>query len=291
MKIITTGSSGLVGSRITELNPDHNFIDISLESGINLLDSIALEKVFVDNPDSELVLHLAAFTDTNAAWAQKGDQNGLCYQLNVVGTQNIVNLCRKYGKYLIHVSTDYVFDGSKTTPYTEADPTSALDWYGATKAMAEKLVTDSGIPAAIVRIAYPFRAKFEPKIDIVRKFKAKIESGETLTLFDDQITTPTYIDDIALALKVFFDKKPLGIYHLVGSSSQSPYNMAKMIASIFSLDDSKIIASKLSDYLKNDNARPFAKNAALSNDKVKSLGIQMKTFREGLLDMKRQLEL
>jgi dTDP-4-dehydrorhamnose reductase len=290
MKVIGTGLTGLVGSRIVELNPDIEFINVSIETGISILDPLQLEKVFIDNPDAEAVLHLAAFTDTNAAWDQKGDESGLCYQLNVVGTQNIVNLCQKYGKYLVHISTDYVFDGQKTTPYTEEDPTSAIEWYGETKAMAEKVVTDSGINTSIVRLAFPYRAKYDPKVDIVRKIKVKIENGDTLNLFDDQITTPTFIDDIAAGLKVFFDQKPTGIYHLVGSSSQSPYDLGIMIADVFNLDKSKINASKLSDYLKTENARPFAPNAALSNDKVKALGITMKTLREGLEEMKKQIE-
>ncbi len=288
MKIIGTGLTGLVGTRITELNPDLEFINISIETGVSILDLDQLDKVFAANPDADAVLHLAAFTDTNAAWAQKGDKSGLCYQLNVVGTENIVKMCQKYGKYLIHISTDYVFDGNKIGPYTEADATSAIEWYGETKAMAEKVVLDSKINASIVRLAFPYRAKFDAKVDIIRKIKGKIEAGDTLNLFDDQITTPTFIDDIAAGLKVFFDKKPVGIYHLVGSSAQSPYIMAKTVAEVFGLDDSKIMASKLSDYLKTEGARPFAPNAALSNDKVKTLGITMKTLREGLEEMKKQ---
>ena len=66
--------------------------------------------------------------------------------------------------------------------------------------------------------------------------------------------------------------------------------MAIAIADVFALDKSKIVATKLADYLKTENARPFAKNAALSNDKIKTLGIQMKTLREGLEEMKRQIE-
>ena len=289
MKVIGTGLTGLVGSRIVELNPDIEFINISLETGVSILDPLQLEKIFTDNPDAEAVLHLAAFTDTNAAWDQKGDQTGLCYQLNVVGTQNIVTLCKRYQKYLIHISTDFVFDGTKEGIYTEDDHTSAIEWYGETKAMAEKVVLDSGISASIARLAYPYRAKFEGKSDLVHKIKSKIEAGDTLNLFDDQITTPTFIDDIATGLKIFFDKKPVGIYHLVGSSSQSPFALAQMIAEVFALDNSKIMPSKLADYLKTDNARPFAKNSALSNEKIKSLGINMKTLREGLEEVKRQL--
>jgi dTDP-4-dehydrorhamnose reductase len=290
MKIIGTGLTGLVGSRIIELNPDVEFINISIETGISILDPVQLESVFTANPDADAVLHLAAFTDTNAAWAQKGDKTGLCYQLNVVGTQNIVDLCKKYKKYLIHISTDYVFDGTKIGRYDENDVPNAIEWYGETKAMAEKVVLDSGISASIVRLAYPYRANFEGKVDIIHKIKAKIEAGETLNLFEDQITTPTFIDDIAHGLRFFFEKKPEGIYHMVGTFSQSPYDMAKTIADVFGLDSSKIMPSKLSDYLKTEGARPFAKNAALSNEKLKLMGVTMKTLREGLEEVKKQME-
>ena len=290
MKIIGTGLTGLVGSRIIELNPDIEFINISIETGVSILDPAQLESVFTANPDADAVLHLAAFTDTNAAWAQKGDKTGLCYQLNVVGTQNIVDLCNKYKKYLIHISTDYVFDGTKIGRYDENDTPNAIEWYGETKAMAEKVVLDSGISASIVRLAYPYRANFEGKVDIVHKIKAKIEAGETLNLFDDQITTPTFIDDIANGLRFFFEKKPEGVYHMVGTFSQSPYDMAKTIADVFGLDNSKILPSKLADYLKTEGARPFAKNAALSNEKLKLMGVTMKTLREGLEEIKKQRE-
>lgn len=287
--VIGTGLTGLVGSRIIELNQDVNFTNISIESGVSILDLAALEKVFSDHPESKVVLHLAAFTDVNAAWAQKDDQNGLCYQLNVVGTQNVIDLCRKYGKYLIHISTDYVFDGTKDGKYTEDDPTSPIEWYGETKAIAEKLVTESGISASIVRLAFPYRAQYDPKIDVVRKIKAKLENHEAANLFDDQFTTPTFIDDIAVGLKTFIGTQPTGIFNLVASSSQSIYEMGLLIAEVFSLDKEFVKVFSLAEYLKTPNARPYAKSNILSNVKVAALGIKMRTLREGLEEMKKQL--
>ena len=112
MKIIGTGLSGLVGSRIVELSPQHQFTDLSLDTGCDILKPETLEDIFKTN-SAEVVLHLAAFTNTNA----DPSQAELCRQINVVGTQNIVNLCQKYGKHLIHISTDFVFDGSKAGQY------------------------------------------------------------------------------------------------------------------------------------------------------------------------------
>jgi dTDP-4-dehydrorhamnose reductase len=288
LKIIGTGLSGLVGSRIIELNPEIQFTDLSLDTGFNILKPATLEPIFKDFTD-DVVLHLAAFTDTGAAWLERGDKSGLCYRLNVEGTQNILDLCNKYHKYLICISTDFVFDGQKEGKYTEEDQPKPIEWYGETKYLAEKLILDSGLSAAVVRIAFPYRSVFPAKIDIVRKLISKLSAGESVTMFTDQLTTPSFIDDIAVGLKKIIDQKPVGIYHLVGSSSQSPYDMAKLIAGIFGYDQSLIKPSSLADYLNTPDARPYAPNLSLSNAKVSALGIKMKTLTEGLLALKQQL--
>jgi len=290
MKIIGTGLSGLIGTRIVELNSDLDFIEISLEKGINLLDLTTLETIFANNPEATHVLHLAAFTDTNAAWEQKGDTRGLCYQINVVGTQNIVKMCQKYNKYLIHISTDYVFDGQKKTAYVETDLPNPLDWYAETKCLAEKVILDSKLPATIVRIAPPYRSKFDTKVDFIRKIIAKLKNNEVCQLFSDQITTPTFIDDIALGLRQIIDKPVPGIFHLVGSSSQSVYQAGLLIAQTFGFDPKLIQPSSLADYLSTPNARPYAPNLSVSNEKfVKTYAFTPKTLTEGLEEMKKQL--
>lgn len=286
-EILGTGLSGLVGSRVVELNPQYHFTDLSLDTGYDILKPDTLEDVFKNHP-GHTVIHFAAFTDTNAAWNQKNDQNGLCYQLNVVGTQNIVDLCRKYQKHLIHISTDFVFNGQKSGPYLETDTPQPLEWYGQTKYEAEKIA--ASINAAIVRIAFPYRQNFPSKIDIVRKIISKLSDGQPVTMFTDQITTPTFIDDIAHVLGIMVEKSPVGIYHLVGSSSQSPYDMAKTIADVFGLDGNLVKPSSLSDYLKTPDARPYARNLSLSNQKVVSeFGIHPKTLSEGLQFIKKSL--
>lgn len=290
-KIIGTGLSGLVGSRIVELLQDkYEFIDFSLDSGVNVLDQQSLEAAFAKNSDSVAVLHMAAFTDTNAAWEQRGDKTGVCYQLNVQGTQNILDLAKKYNQYFIYISTDFVFDGAKTTPYTETDEPSPIEWYGETKYLGEKVITDSGYNAAIVRITYPYRANFDKKPDIVHKVLTKLQNGEVVKMFTDQICTYTFIDDIAYGLDKFFENKYTGIYHLVGSSSHSPYDMAKLVAKTFGFDENLVQSSSLEGYIKSqpEGSRPWQKTLITSNQKIKDLGIQMKTLEEGLTEIKSQ---
>ncbi|MFA5532533.1 MAG: sugar nucleotide-binding protein [Candidatus Shapirobacteria bacterium] len=292
-KIIGTGLSGLVGSRIVELLKDKfEFIDFSMDTGINILDNDNLSKAFELNKDAVAVIHMAAFTDTNAAWEQRGDKSGICYQLNVQGTQNILDLAKKYNQYLIYISTDFIFDGAKSTPYTESDPPSPIEWYGETKYLGEKVILDSGYQNYnISRITYPYRAKFDNKVDIIRKVLTKLQNNEEVKMFSDQICTYTFIDDIATALGYFLENKTIGTYHLVGSSSHSPYEMCLEVAKVFGLNQELISASSLDEYIKSqpEGSRPWQKTLITSNQKAVSLGIKFKTLTEGLEEIKKQI--
>ena len=294
-KIIGTGLSGLVGSRVVELLKDkYEFVDFSLDSGVNVLDVDNLSIAFEKNKDAVAVIHMAGFTDTNAAWEQKGNTSGICYQLNVEGTRNVLNLAKKYNQQLIYISTDFVFSGTKTTPYLETDTPDPIEWYGETKYLGEKVITDSGYNNYIIsRITYPYRSIFEPKVDIIRKVLTKLQNNEPVKMFSDQICTYTFIDDIATALAYFIENKTTGTYHLVGSTSHSPYEMCLEVAKVFNLDQSLISASSLEEFIKSqpEGSRPWQKTLITSNEKVKSLGLTFKTLAEGLEEVKRQLSL
>jgi dTDP-4-dehydrorhamnose reductase len=291
-KIIGTGLTGLVGSRIVELLKDKfEFVDFSLDTNVNILDLASITAAFEQHKDAIAVLHMAAFTDTNVAWDQRGDKTGICYQLNVEGTRNILNLAKKYNQYLIYISTDFVFDGAKNTPYLETDTPFPIEWYGETKYLGEKVIQDSGYTNYnISRITYPYRAKFEIKADIIKKVLTKLQNNEPVKMFSDQICTYTFIDDIAQALGYFFENKTTGIYHLVGSSSHSPYEMAKLVAKTFGFDENSVQASSLEEYIKSQPAgsRPWQKTLITSNQKAKDLGLNFKTLTEGLEEIKKQ---
>ena len=292
-KIIGTGLSGLVGSRIKELlNDRFEFVDFSLDTGVNILDRQSLEIAFEANADATAVIHMAAFTDTNAAWEQRGDKSGLCYQLNVEGTRNILDLCHKNNKFLTYISTDFVFDGTKDTPYFETDVPNPIEWYGETKYLGEKLIIESGHCANISRITYPYRAKFDPKPDIIRKVIDKLATGQEVKMFSDQICTYTFIDDIAASLGYFFENKNEGIYHLVGSSSHSPYEMALLVAEVFGFDQTNVFQNSLEEYIKSqpEGSRPWQKTLITSNQKAVSLGLKFSTLEQGLRIVKSQLK-
>jgi len=287
--IIGTGLSGLVGSRIVELlSPGYDFENLSLETGVNILDVNDLDKRF-STSKAEWVFHLAAKTDVDGCEIDKEHGiEGDAWKINVGGTQNIVSACQKYQKKLLYISTDFVFDGFENKNYTEEDQPNPQSWYAVTKYEGEKAVINSSIPYLICRIAFPYRAVNFIKRDLVHLIIDKLQKKEHLTVVSDQFITPTFIDDIALAIKLLFSKNQAGIFHLVGSEKVTSLNMALKIAKLFKLDESLIINTTLAKYYQNRAPRPF--HAVLKNAKIKNLGYCMMGFTEGLDIIKKQIK-
>jgi dTDP-4-dehydrorhamnose reductase len=118
------------------------------------------------------------------------------------------------------------------------------------------------------------------------------QDNHEVKMFSDQICTYTFIDDIAQALCYFLDYQNKGIYHLVGSTSCSPYEMCLQVASVFNLDKKLISPSSLADFISSQpqGSRPWQKKLITSNQKAKDLGLEFKTLKEGLEEIKKQQE-
>ena len=289
-KIIGTGLSGLVGSRIVELlGHDFEFEDISRKTGTDIADKTAV-LARLQNSDAEFVLHLAAYTNVDEAEKEKDfKEQSAAWRINVEGTKHILSACQKTGKHLIHFSTDMVFPGTKELPerYTEEDATGAVGWYATTKEEAEKVIKSAQIPWTILRIAYPYRAHFEKK-EYVRMFKQLLEEGREIQTVTDHYFTPTFIDDLANILQLVFNKKLTGIYHAGGKDSISPYDAAMQVAKTFGLPTNLIGKTTRSDYFAGKAPRAF--NLSLNSDKIKGLGIPLRSFEDGLEEIKKQIE-
>ena len=286
LQILGTGLSGLVGSRIVELLSDrYEFVNLDLTSGVDITKPEEIEQK-ISSSKSKHLIHLAAFTDVSKAWDQRNEgEESLCYKVNVVGTKNIAQACKKHNKYLIHFSTDFVFDGDKTSPYIEEDKHHPIEWYGQTKLWAEEEVKKSGCYYTILRIAFPFKKKESPlnlepnpKLDLVRKIKSKLQEGEELKIFFDQIITPVFIDDIAKVVDYCIQNNPIGTYHCVGPTSISPYDLASIVAEKFNLDKTLIKKTSIKE-ANQPGLRPRQVYMGLSNKKLeKDFGIKMKTI-------------
>lgn len=287
MNILGTGLSGLIGSRVVELlSPAYSFEDLSFDTGVD----ITKEEVVVPRIESSRapwVLHFAAKTDVDGAEKERdlGEQSS-SWVVNVTATEYIVAACKRSGKRLMYISTDYVFDGIKEY-YTEEDAPNPQGWYAVTKYEGEKRVAELGGASVIIRIANPYRARFAAKPDFVAKIREKLGAGENIVSPSDQVFTPTFIDDIATAVSVLIEKNATGIYHVVGSDAMSPFESAKTIARTFGYDESLVHPTPFAAYFAGRAPRPF--RAALKNDKITKFGVRMATFAKGLQTIKDQL--
>lgn len=288
LKIFGTGLSGMIGSRFTEMfAADFEFINLDLATGVDITKIDQVEEVLGKNPGT-IVIHLAAFTDVSKAYAETDNRLGSTYQVNVLGTRNIAQASKKFNHYLIHISTDFVFNGQKNSAYIETDQPSPIEWYGQTKTWAEEEVIQSGAKSVIVRTAFPFRAKFNFKFDIVRKIIGQLKSNTLPSMFTDQLITPTFIDDLCQVFKIFMEKQPNGIYHVVGSTSLSPYELVEKVSTIIG-PKREILKSSFKEFLKTD-PRPRQQYLKISNAKLfQDFGYKMKSIDEALQVLKSQL--
>lgn len=276
LKIAITGSTGLVGSRIQELlYKDFSFIPL-LQSHVDTTDAKSVED-FVDKNNFDIMLHLAGYTNVDLAEKERE----LCEKINVGGTKNVFRAAKKKGKKFIYISTDFVFDGKKPPFYEDSQP-NPIGWYAKTKFEGEKIVGDDGM---IVRISYPYRALFEKKKDLVRGIKSHLENGNKLTMLTDVMITPTFIDDIAHALNHLLVNFSSEIFHIVGSESYTPYEIALKIAGTFKLDKSLIGKTTYDEFYKGNKIR----SRTLIVKSKKNTSWKMKPLDQGLSEIDRQL--
>lgn len=288
MKILVTGLNGLVGSRIKELLTDYELENISRSTGVDITQK---EQIYdaIGGSGAEVVLHLAAKTDVDGCEREKDlAEESEAWKINVIGTKNVAEACLELGKKLIYISTDFVFDGEigENEFYDEDSLPNPINFYAKTKYEGEKVVKELSSSWIIARLAYPYRANFV-KNDFARAIKSRLELGQEVAAITDHIFCPTFIDDVAFALDKLINSEATGIFHVVGSQPLSPFDSASLIANEFGLDSSLIKPATREEFFKDRAKRPF--RLALKNDKIQKLGIGMKTFEQGLKEIKNQI--
>lgn len=278
LKIAITGSKGLIGARIIKLlQTEFLFIELELPN-FDITNQDMVRKT-INSLDFDLFFHLAAYTDVDLAEQEKER----AYLINVQGTKNVFDAVLWKKRKFIFVSTDFVFDGNRP-PYDEDSIPNPTSYYAKTKFEAELAVKDK---AMIVRFSYPYRAKHRSKPDFVKRIRLLLEQKKPIELITDSSITPTFIDDIASAMRCLFLKFQPSTFHIVGSDSLSPFDAGILIAKVFNLDQSLLLKTSYATYSKNKAPRP---QYSVIKSKKNNF-YNMKTFEEGLTEVAKQLRI
>lgn len=296
-KILITGSNGLLGQKLVELLVvQSNVITIATASGKNRLpfaDGYEYHEMDVTNPTEvdrvvalttpDVIIHTAAMTNVDQCESEKD----ACWKLNVTAVEHLINTCRKYGVFLEHVSTDFIFDGT-AGPYKEDDEPNPVSFYGWSKYAAEKAVLSSGIPHAIARTVLVYGIAHDmSRSNIILWVKKSLEEGKAIKVVTDQFRTPTLAEDLAMGCYLIAKQEAEGIYNISGKDFLTPYEMAMMTADYFKLDPSLISPTDASVF-----SQPARRPPRTGFDLTKSrntLGYEPHSFREGIALLAEQL--
>ncbi|HEX5111797.1 MAG TPA: SDR family oxidoreductase, partial [Saprospiraceae bacterium] len=249
MKILITGANGLLGQKLVALvQKDHSIhliatarnkliprlirgefcpLDISNRDEVNKI-------ITTTRPD--VIINTAAMTQVDDCELN----HDVCWKANVLSVKYLIDACSETNARLIHLSTDFIFDGSRG-PLEENEKPNPISYYGASKLAAEKLIMESSISWCIIRTVLVYGITEDmSRSNIVLWVKKNLEAGKKIRVVNDQWRTPTLAEDLAMGCYLAAIKNATGIFHISGKDFLSPYQMAIKTAEFFNLDKSLI---------------------------------------------------
>lgn len=224
MRVLVTGSQGQLGTDMVyclERQPVQYQVFGYARTELDITDISQVAKIF-EQVKPDVVIHTAAYTQVDQAEADRAR----AYAVNALGTRNLVVEAEKVGAKFVYLSTDYVFNGQKGTPYSESDRTNPKSVYGQTKRAGEEFVLALSSRYFIVRTSWVYGKYGANFVKTMLKLGSE---GKSLKVVDDQFGSPTYTVDLARFLLQLIETERYGIYHATNSGSCSWYEFAKKI--------------------------------------------------------------
>ena len=295
-RIIITGSNGMLGQRTVEFYSSNENVELlatSVEEK-SVIDSVEyLEcdiksreciKKLIYNYCPDFIIHTAAFTNVDLSEKLRED----AWRINVKGVEYIAEAARAIDAQIIHISTDYIFDG-KNGPYHENDIPNPIGYYGRTKLASENALRISGTLFTILRTNVLYGIARNSRPDFVRWVVNSLSQKEKISIVKDQINNPTFIDDLVQAINKIIEFKKTGVYNIGGKEFLSRLEFTKRIAEFFNLDKN-LITPITTEELNQPARRPL--NSGLWILKAETeLGYKPHTIDESLSVMKKELGL
>ena len=272
MKVAIIGANGQLGSELAKAFPDAILL---MHENFDIDNKQAIENFFANNK-VDAVINTAAYHNV----PQCEQEPSKAFSVNTIGARNLAEQCAKTNTILMHISTDYVFDGKRGRPYREIDTPNPLNWYAMSKFAGELAIANTPANQYIIRVCGLFgqagcRAKGGD--NFVKTMLKKLAAGEEFKVTNDQTVSPTYAFDAAQAIKEILEKKLLfGTYHIVNAGHCTWYDFAKEIAKQTKSKTSVLPCASEAGGLKRPDY------SALSITKLKKNGIAMRSWKAAL---------
>lgn len=297
MRILVTGANGLLGQKLVLLLQQQDGIELiatargksavaltnAVYYSLDITNEAEVNKV-VSTTKPSVIINTAAMTQVDQCETDR-DQ---CWKANVDAVQYLVNACSKNKVRLIHVSTDFIFDGSHG-PLDESEKPAPVNFYGESKLAGEEAILKSSIDWCILRTVLVYGITTDmSRSNIVLWVKNNLEQKKTIQVVNDQWRTPTLAEDLAMGCYLAAIKNAHGIFHISGKDFLSPYDIAIQTAEYFNLDKSFIKATD-SNHFKQPARRPLTTGFIIDKAR-KELGFEPRSFKEGIAILEAQSE-
>ena len=247
-KVLVTGATGQLGSELKAFANDHESMFHYIYTGSADLDISHLDTVrnFVKEHAFEYIINCAAYTMVDLC---ETDED-VCNAVNHLGAENLAKAAAEFNCKLIHISTDYVFDGNTTEPYREDSPVNPLSVYGKAKLRAEEAVMSIAPNSIIIRTAWLYSSY---KVNFVKTMLRLMSEREELTIVNDQHGTPTYTRDLAEAITIILDSAEggewkKGIYHFSNLGETTWFGFARKIKELSNIEGCELKPIESKDY-------------------------------------------
>lgn len=275
--VLVTGAGGQVGREVVELLDGVDVVGFD-HSGLDVADAAAVTaKVAEFAPDA--IVHCAAWTAVDACESDPEK----AYRVNATGTRNVMAAARGVGAYVVAVSTDYVFDGTKPTPYVEDDEPNPQSVYGKSKLAGEREVDPD---CAVVRTSWVCGRYGANMVKTILRLAGE---HDTLSFVSDQRGHPTIASDLARMLCVFVDRRPSGIWHVTNQGAVSWYEFAQAVLEAAGDDPSRVKPITTAE-LQPPRPAPRPANSVLDNRRLRDAGIDLlPDFRVSLQSLVAQV--
>lgn len=285
-RLLLTGGSGLIGAYIItkysgggELTaPRRKELDVTAPESV---------ETFFERVKPNVVIHAAALTRILPSEDERGDKGGKFWQTNVEGTRSIIKNCIQHNSFLVFISAEIVFAGTKDRPgphseddLTEDDP-RLLSWYGWTKREAERLIREEMKDnAAIVRLSSVVGKGKQPRPDYARKILNAYDEGRLTPMFADQYIGLTDVDEFLVVLEKLVEGKLSGIFHVASPDQFSPFEFARYLLAKTREVKEVVKSGSIVEYLKAHPAT-FPQFSGLKSGKTqKLLGVKFSPWRK-----------